>query len=134
MKQSDVPQDRSRAFDGERKGVYALDDKGQYHLVPSSGWDAEDTVLQQAIDQLSAQTERARQDVLANERSVLAYLMYANRMDESILAQSCGLFRWQVRRHFRPAVYQKLSARKLQAYAQAFGMSLEGLRQFRVPS
>ena len=61
------------------------------------------------------------------ELSPLKCLMYRYRLDEPALAQITGLFQWRIRRHFRPAVYRRLSASILTRYADAFGLPVEQL-------
>ena len=51
MKKEDVPQDHAKAFQGRKKALYALDENGRYAIVPSSGWEAEEIVLDQAIEE-----------------------------------------------------------------------------------
>ena len=86
-------------------------------------------VLRQA--QLLA--DRLRQEAEAEaawqrgELSPLKCLMYRYRLDEPALAQITGLFQWRIRRHFRPAVYRRLSASILARYADAFGLPVEQL-------
>ena len=46
-------------------------------------------------------------------------------------AQAMGLTRWQVRRHFRPAVFRKLKDETLQEYARIFRVSTDVLRNFQ---
>ena len=59
--------------------------------------------------------------------SPLEYHMYRSRMDVALLSQTTGLFRWRVRRHFRPEVFARLSPRLRQRYADALGLSPEAL-------
>jgi hypothetical protein len=54
--------------------------------------------------------------------------MYAHRMDITVLAQATGFFRWQVRRHLTPAVFNRLTPRKLQRYEEALQMTPGQLR------
>ncbi len=129
MKTNDVPQDQAKAFEGQRKAMYAIDENGNYTVTPSSGWEAEEAVLDQAIAQYEALTEKALQGVRQGLLAPLEYHMYRQRMDETILAQSTGFFKWQVRRHLKPANFSRLSATKLTRYADALGLSLADLQQ-----
>ena len=54
--------------------------------------------------------------------------MYSQRMDIALLAQSTGLFKWQVRRHMRPGVFRRLNERTLNRYAEALGIDIETLK------
>lgn len=129
MKADDVPQDNAKSFAGQKKGLYAVDDKGNYTIVPSSGWEAEEIVLDLAIEQFAMQTAAALNRARAGESSALEFHMYSKRMDATLLAQSTGFFKWQVRRHCRPAGFARLSAAKLQRYADALNLPVAELRQ-----
>lgn len=128
MKKDDVPQDYSRSLAGQRKPLYVLDENGRYTTELSSGWDAEEVVLHQALEQFQQQAEEARQRVESGQTSSLEYHMYTKRMDTTVLAQSMGLFKWQVKRHFKPAVFRRLSSDKLSRYAYVLGLSVEQLQ------
>jgi len=122
MKREDVPQDGAKAFEGFKKALYALDENGKYAIVSSSGWEAEEIVLEQAIEEY----ERAAADALARakagETSPLEVHMCRRRMDVVLLAQSTGFFRWQVRRHLRPGVFASLPPAKRARYGEALGL------------
>src|SRR5690242_17299974 len=122
MRQEDVPQDGAKAFQGRKKALYAQDEHGKYTVVPSSGWEAEEIVLDQAI----AEYERAAADAFARAKagatSPLEYHMCRRRMDVVLLAQSTGFFRWQVKRHLRPGAFARLSAAKRARYGEALGL------------
>ncbi|MGI9294256.1 MAG: hypothetical protein ACR2PS_09765 [Pseudomonadales bacterium] len=125
----EVPQDNAKSFAGQKKGLYAVDDEGTYTIVPSSGWEAEEIVLELAIEQFQTLTDTALQRVRAGESSALEFHMYSKRMDVTLLAQSTGFFRWQVRRHCKPAIFARLSEARLQRYADVLDVSITELRQ-----
>jgi hypothetical protein len=127
VKKDEVPQDRAKAFQGRKKALYAQDENGRYAIVPSSGWEAEEIVLDQAIAEFEAQAAEALARVRSGTASPLEYHMYRCRMDVVLLAQSTGFFRWQVRRHLRPGVFAGLAPAKLARYADALGMAVEQL-------
>ncbi len=127
MEIDEVPQDNNRMLGGHRKGVYARDTSGRMVLVASSGWEVEEIVTSDAVEQLNAQAADARRRVEAGLASPLEYWMYAKRMDLSLLAQSTGLWRWRVRRHLRAEHFAKLSPQTLLRYADALGISSESL-------
>lgn len=129
MEASDVPQEGNATLGGHRKAIYAKGADGRIVAVGSAGWEAEEAVTLQAVDVFKGYAEAARGRVLAGESSPLEYWMYACRMDLATLAQSTGIWRWRIRRHFRPAVFARLSPRMLQRYADALGMASADLRQ-----
>ncbi|QMT36876.1 hypothetical protein [Neisseria wadsworthii] len=128
MKIDDIPQDDSKTYHGHRKVIYGTRN-GHYEAATSTGWQDEAYATEQAVADLDEQTEQARRAVLNGERSPLYYYMYRYRHDEASLAQVTGLWRWQVRRHFRPEVFAKLPLKTLEKYAQAFQTGIDDLRR-----
>ena len=129
MELDEVPQDNNATLGGYRKGIYARDADGRMVLVASSGWEVEEIVTSQAVDQLNEQAAEARTRCLAGESSPLEYWMYAKRMDLELLAQSTGLWRWRVRRHLQAVHFARLPEHVLQRYAGALGLNTEQLQQ-----
>lgn len=127
MREHEVPQDQAKAFEGQGKALYALDERGRYTLVRSSGWEAEEIVLDQALDEYQRCAAEALERARAGSSSPLEVHMYLCRMDVTLLAQSTGFFRWQVRRHLKPKHFARLSREKLARYADALGLAAEEL-------
>ena len=127
MREREVPQEGNRSLAGHRKAVYAVADDGKLRLVPSRGWEAEEIVTRQAVEDLERRAEEARARVLAGESSPLEYHMYRARMDLELLSQTTGLWRWRVRRHLRPAVFARLPLALRRRYAETLGVSVEAL-------
>ena len=127
MRESEVPQEGNRSLAGHRKTVYAVADDGRLRLVASRGWEVEEIVTRQAVEDLERRAEEARTRVLAGESSPLEYHMYRARMDLELLSQTTGLWRWRVRRHLKPAVFARLKLALRQRYAEALGVSVEAL-------
>jgi hypothetical protein len=132
MKLDEVPQDQARAFAGQRKAMYAVDERGNYQMTQTSGWDAEIVVLDQALEEFQRQSQQALRDVHGGLLSPLAWHMYNARMDVTVLAQSTGFFKWQVRRHLQPKIFARLSAAKVARYEDALGLTAAQLKA--VPS
>lgn len=129
MLDSEVPQEGNSTLGGHRKAMYARGTDGKLHIVQSAGWEVEEIVTKQAVDDLLRLTEEARQRVLAGLTSPLEYHMYRVRMDVPLLAQASGIWQWRIRRHFRPAIFAGLSASLLASYADAMGMTVEQLKK-----
>ncbi len=127
MKKQDVPQDNNVTLDGERKAMYALDENGEYTVVPSSGWEVEETVTSMAVEYYKELADEALQQVRQGLASPLKYHMFARRFNVDTLAQTTGLFQWQVKRHLRPTIFSKLDNKMLMRYATAMGVSVEQL-------
>jgi len=129
MLDSEVPQEGNSTLGGHRKAMYARGTDGKLHIVQSAGWEVEEIVTKQAVDDLLRLTEEARQRVLAGLTSPLEYHMYRVRMDVPLLAQASGIWQWRIRRHFRPAIFAGLSASLLATYADAMGMTVDQLKK-----
>jgi len=127
MREREVPQEGNRSLAGHRKAVYAVADDGKLRLVPSRGWEVEEIVTRQAVEDLERRAEEARARVLAGQSSPLEYHMYRARMDLELLSQTTGLWRWRVRRHLRPAAFARLPLALRRRYAEALGVSVEAL-------
>ena len=127
MRERDVPQEGNRTLAGHRKAVYAIADDGKLRLMPSRGWEVEEIVTRQAVEDLERRAMQARARALAGESSPLEYHMYRARMDLELLSQITGLWRWRVRRHLKPAGFARLSPALKLRYAEALGISSEAL-------
>ena len=129
MRERDVPQEGNAVLEGHRKAVYAVGADGKLKIVASRGWEVEETVTRQAVEDLERRAEDARRRVLAGNTSPLEYHMYRARMDVALLAQAVGIWRWRVRRHFRPQVFARLSPDLRRRYADALGIDAAALQR-----
>ena len=124
MEINDIPQDNSKIFGGQRKVVYATQN-GNYQTATSNGWETEEFATEQAVEELTAEALDA---VKRSEKSPLFYYMYRYRFDLPSLAQATGFWQWQIKRHFKPSVFAKLSDKVLGRYAEVFGVSMEEIK------
>ena len=127
MKKAEVPQDARPEYHGERRALYAVDDRGSYTTVPSAGWQADGIVNQQAVDEYRRLADEALARARAGTASPLEFHMYDQRMELETLAEAAGLWRWRVRRHLQPARFAALPRALKQRYADALGIALERL-------
>lgn len=127
MRERDVPQEGNTTLAGHRKAVYAVADDGKLRLVTSRGWEVEEIVTRQAVEDLERRAVEARSRVRSGESSPLEYHMYRARMDLELLSQVTGLWRWRVRRHLKAAVFARLPLSLRRRYAEALGISVEVL-------
>ena len=130
MKISEVPQDAIKTMHGVKKALYAVDDRGEYTRTTTRGWEAEEIVLTQVIDDFEVKAAAAAARVRRGETSPIEYFMNKKWMDPRTLAQAMGLFHWQVKRHFKTAVFRKLDRQTRTEYARLFGVSVERLTNF----
>ena len=128
MDHNKVPQDNSRTYGGHRKLLYATDHDGNYVGVRSTGWEVEEIATGSALDLLAQQQQDAWQRAQRGETSPLEYYMVYRRMDLALLSQTSGIWRWRIRRHFRPAIYRKLDSSLLARYSEALGIDMATLR------
>ncbi len=122
MDKNEVPQDGIPSYGGRRKLFYAVDREGEYVSVQSSGWEAEAAATGSALDELERQRLDAWRRARCGSTSPLEYYMVCRRMDLALLSKTSGFARWRIRRHFRPAVYARLSDRALARYSEALGI------------
>ncbi len=127
MEESKVPQDNIVTYANNRKAMYATDNSGHYNVVASSGWEVEEEATMQAVHELDRLASEAYQRVLQGEKSALYFHMYNCRMDLQVLSESTGLFKWRIKRHFRPSVFHNLPENILKRYESALGISPEEL-------
>ncbi len=132
MKKEEVPQDGNNIHNGVVKQLfYAVDDNGKYTQVPSVGWEPENVAMAQAWDEVNERVEKARQQVLAGQLSPIAYYMEKQLMNIALLARYVGKFQWQVKRHMKPKVFERLSNTMLHRYAAAFKITVQELKQVK---
>ena len=132
MKKEDVPQDVSALGKITKEVCYATDSEGKYTTQLSKGWDIKITALDKAWEDIDTRIANARQKVLNGEASPLLFFMEHGIMDLSLLADYTGFWQWQIKRHLKPDVFNKLSDKKLQRYAEVFNVSVEDFKNMRV--
>lgn len=127
MRIDELPQDGNATLEGQRKAVYAQDPNGTIRVVASHGWGVEETVTRQAVEEFERLEADALQRWRAGTASALEVLMYRRRMDLPLLAQAMGLWQWRVARHLKVQGFARLSARWIERYADALGISSDSL-------
>jgi hypothetical protein len=75
---------------------------------------------------------KAKQQVLNGEASPLLFFMEYRLMDIKILSDYSGFWKWQIKRHLKPGIFNKLSNKKLGKYAEAFNVKVEDLKTMTV--
>lgn len=132
MKTNEVPQDKRDFKEGDKihKLMYAVDNDGKYTGITSAGWEAENIATKQAWDAVDEELAETAEKVKKGELSAIAYYMQKNLMEVALLASYVGKWQWQVKRHFKPSVFNKLSADVLTKYAAVFNISVDELKSF----
>jgi hypothetical protein len=129
MKIKDIPQDNASALGGETKVIYAESDSGRIEIAQTTGWEVEEQVLDQALDEIHRLAKEAYDRVAAGSTSPLEFHMYNQRMDLPMLAQATGRFQWMVKRDFEPGRFARLSDEKLSRYADVMGLDVDSLKR-----
>jgi hypothetical protein len=123
-----VPQDNSSTYANNKKAIYAKDENGEVKVVGSTGWEVEETVTKQALQDLEENARDAYCEVKKGLKSPLYYHMYAVRMDLQVLADSTGFFQWTIKRDFNPKHFEKINPKRLAVYAEAMGKTTKELK------
>jgi hypothetical protein len=131
MKKQDLPQDESNLKSANMTEVlYVTDENDNYTTANSTGWDAKKAALDESMELIYERIEEAKNDVAQNKVSPIVYFMELNKMDLGVLASYVGMWQWRVKRHFKPNIFKTLSETKLKKYAEAFGISVNELKNF----
>jgi hypothetical protein len=125
MKKEDVPQDLSSLGKITKEVCYATDSEGKYVKELSRGWEVKINALDLAWEDIEARVKAARQKVLNNEASQVLFFMERRLMDIGIVSAYTGFWKWQIKRHMKPAVFKKLSDKKIKRYAEAFNVTVD---------
>jgi hypothetical protein len=132
MKKEEIPQDKSALGTITKELCYAVDGSGKYVTGLSSGWEVKSTALDLAWRDIDQRIMFVHEKVLRKEASPLLYFMELRLMDLGILSAYTGFWKWQIKRHMHPGVFEKLSKRQLEKYARAFYVSVENLKTMTV--
>lgn len=132
MKNTDVPQDHTSLEKFTKEVLYVTDENGKYTTQLSSGWKVKADALgiswQTALEKINT----SKQKVLTGEASPILFFMELNLMELSILSDYTGFWKFNIKRHLKPSVFAKLSTKKLQIYADVFGVTIEQLKNCEV--
>ncbi|URC13761.1 MULTISPECIES: hypothetical protein [unclassified Flavobacterium] len=132
MEKEKVPQDSGNLTKNNLKELlYATDENGDYTTTLSTGWEPKTIALSNSIDDINERIAEAKQQVEMGEVSPICYYMELNKMDLTILSSYVGMWKWRVKRHFKPSVFAKLSNTTLQKYADAFEISIAELKNIK---
>ena len=132
MKKEEIPQDDGALNKLTREVVYAVDNTGKYSAALSTGWDVKTTALDAAWKDIEERVAAAKQKVISKQASPLLYFMELRLMDLGIVAAYTGFWKWTIKQHMKPAVFDRLSNKKLQHYATAFNVSIAELKTMTI--
>lgn len=132
MKKEHIPQDPSALDKFTREVCYAVDESGKYVTALSRGWEVKAAALGVAWEDIEKKINAAREKVLKKEASPIVFFMEWRLMDIGILSSYTGFWKWTIKRHLNYQVFEKLSQRKLEKYAEAFNVSVDALKTMNV--
>ncbi len=132
MKKEDVPQDLSSLGKITKEVCYATDESGKYVKELSRGWDVKINALDAAWSDIETRVAAAKEKIKKGEASPLLFFMERALMDITILAGYTGFWKWQIKRHLKPDVFENLPDKKLQRYADVFNVSIGNLKSMNV--
>lgn len=131
MKKQDIPQDESNLQSANMtEMLYVTDENNNYTTAQSIGWDAKKAALDESMELIYERIAEAKQNVANGIVSPIIYFMELNKMDLQVLAAYVDKWQWTVKRHAKPNVFKKLSDSTLKKYADAFGISVDELKNF----
>ena len=128
MKKEDTPQDLGALGKITKEVCYVVDDAGNYVTDLSNGWEVKSKALDAAWQDIEERVKSALQKVESGEASPLLYFMELKLMDIPILSAYTGFWKWRVKRHLKPAVFNKLSDATLKKYADIFEVKPEDFK------
>ncbi|MFH0865722.1 MAG: hypothetical protein V1904_05980 [Bacteroidota bacterium] len=131
MKKKEVPQDKSALVNYTRELCYAKNSDGKYEAELSTGWSVKTDALNIAWDEVKRRVEEAKAEVNEGRKSPVFYFMELRLMDIGILSGYTGFWKFSVKRHLKPSVFNKLPDNKLLIYAKAFDISIDELKNFK---
>ena len=131
MKKEDIPQDESTLQAANMtEVVYVTDENDNYTTANSIGWEVKNWALEESLSLINERIQQAKEDVSKGLVSPIVYYMELNKMDFKVLKAYVNFWTWTIKRHMKPNIFKKLSNEKLQKYADAFGITVEELKNF----
>ena len=110
---------------------YAVDENGNYSVVPTTGWQPKTDALLQAWEEINEKVEEIRQKVMNGELSPIAYYMEKNMMDVKMVSEYAEIPKRKVRKHLKPSRFEELGDDTLLKYAETFEITVEMLKNYR---
>ena len=126
MRKDEVPQDDS-FLDGHQKAAYAVDEHGNYAVVPTRGWEPERIATSVALEAQDREVRSVWERVKSHQRSPLAYHMTSRQLTPALLAEYAGISSWRVRWHLRPTGFRRMSLRMALKYCTCLDIPIERL-------
>jgi len=132
MQKNEVPQDPS-ALDNYTKDIcYALDENGNYVTTTSRGWEVKSTALDVTWNDIETRIKETKQKVINGEASPILFFMELKLMDIKTLSSYTGFWKWKIKKHLRPEIFNKLPEKTLKKYSEVFDVPVDILKSMEV--
>lgn len=131
MKKKDIPQDPSVLDNFTKEVSYAVDENGKYTTALSRGWEVKASALSVSWEYIKERVENARQQVVSGQASPILFFLELRIMDLATLAAYTGYWKWTIKRHMKPNIFEKLPEKRLKKYAEVFEVEIEDIRDFK---
>jgi hypothetical protein len=132
MKKTDIPQDASSLNNFTKEVCYAVDETGNYTTNLSTGWNIKASALNFAWEDIEKRIANAKEKVLRGEASPILYYMELKLMDMTTLSAYTGFYKWTIKRHLKPLIFNKLTEKKLKSYAETFDINIANLKDIKL--
>lgn len=132
MQKKDVPQDISSLGKITTEICYATDESGKYTTQQSRGWDVKIEALDVTWENIETRMKEAKDRLEKGEVSPLLYLMEKNVMDLALLSAYTGFWKWRIKSHLKPGIFNTLSDKVLRKYAEVFNSTVEELKTMNI--
>jgi len=129
LRLENVPQDDSSTYAKMKKTIYAKNSDGKMQGISSTGWEVEETVTRQALDDIEEHIKEAFLEVKNGKKSTLYFHMYKQKMDLTILSQATGFFKWTIKRDFDPKIFAKIKQSRLEEYCDVLGLEIDEIKE-----
>ena len=130
MKKEDLTQDGGALSKLTRELCYVKNSNGKYETELSTGWETKKVALENAWEEIERRKKDALDLVNSGKKSPIYYFMEEKLMDLTVLSGYTGFSKWRIKRHFKPSIFKKMNARKLQLYADAFEIHFTEIQNF----
>ena len=132
MQKNEVPQDPSSLDNFTKEICYATDENGNYVVSQSRGWEVKSTALNITWEEIEKRVNETRNKVLNGEVSPILFFMELRLMDIKTLSSYTGIWKWKIKRHLKPSVFNKLPEKILKKYAEVFEVNIPVLKSIEI--
>ncbi|MEI6124540.1 MAG: hypothetical protein WCQ95_13020 [Bacteroidota bacterium] len=111
---------------------YNMDENGNYSHGLLANWGGKELTNTQSWEIVKERIRDAKEKVLREEISPIAYYMEKCLTDVSTLSKYIGISKWRLKRHLKPKIFKKMNPKMLQHYADFFYVTIEELKDIEL--